>query len=169
MIRRPPRSTLFPYTTLFRSRRARRSPGTAVLVRIAHEAERGEPLVALVVSGLDLPDRLRLGVGQIDPDTPAEILPELQCAAGPSGGIAVRVEDLIDDALAVERDHALDPAGGDVIERLAARDRLPHLHRPVDRARHAGDLAQVIAAVRHRRWQIVVLAVVAPRLLIEAL
>src|SRR2546430_5358712 len=25
MIRRPPRSTLFPYTTLFRSRRARRS------------------------------------------------------------------------------------------------------------------------------------------------
>src|SRR2546425_2436968 len=51
MIRRPPRSTLFPYTTLFRS------------VRIAHEAERGEPLVALVVSGLDLPDRLRLGVG----------------------------------------------------------------------------------------------------------
>src|SRR5258708_10190933 len=27
MIRRPPRSTLFPYTTLFRSRRACRSPG----------------------------------------------------------------------------------------------------------------------------------------------
>src|SRR2546422_9883219 len=27
MIRRPPRSTLFPYTTLFRSRRARRSRG----------------------------------------------------------------------------------------------------------------------------------------------
>src|SRR5438034_6540987 len=26
MIRRPPRSTLFPYTTLFRSRRAHRSP-----------------------------------------------------------------------------------------------------------------------------------------------
>src|SRR3712207_8526652 len=27
MIRRPPRSTLFPYTTLFRSARARRGPG----------------------------------------------------------------------------------------------------------------------------------------------
>src|SRR2546427_2985998 len=27
MIRRPPRSTLFPYTTLFRSRPARRGPG----------------------------------------------------------------------------------------------------------------------------------------------
>src|SRR6266487_5021077 len=28
MIRRPPRSTLFPYTTLFRSRREHRDPGT---------------------------------------------------------------------------------------------------------------------------------------------
>src|SRR5947209_17300812 len=30
MIRRPPRSTLFPYTTLFRSARRRRSRGPAV-------------------------------------------------------------------------------------------------------------------------------------------
>src|SRR5687768_18328723 len=29
MIRRPPRSTLFPYTTLFRSRRSGRGDGTA--------------------------------------------------------------------------------------------------------------------------------------------
>src|SRR2546429_4509247 len=29
MIRRPPRSTLFPYTTLFRSSRTRRSPADA--------------------------------------------------------------------------------------------------------------------------------------------
>src|SRR3712207_7091987 len=29
MIRRPPRSTLFPYTTLFRSRRGHRAPGAA--------------------------------------------------------------------------------------------------------------------------------------------
>src|SRR2546421_7776790 len=28
MIRRPPRSTLFPYTTLFRSRPGRRTPGS---------------------------------------------------------------------------------------------------------------------------------------------
>src|SRR3712207_7240850 len=39
MIRRPPRSTLFPYTTLFRSRsraassRARRSPGRSPAIR----------------------------------------------------------------------------------------------------------------------------------------
>src|SRR2546425_8457611 len=30
MIRRPPRSTLFPYTTLFRSRLARRAPEIAI-------------------------------------------------------------------------------------------------------------------------------------------
>src|SRR2546430_8585815 len=30
MIRRPPRSTLFPYTTLFRSRRQRAAPATAL-------------------------------------------------------------------------------------------------------------------------------------------
>src|SRR3712207_8261900 len=32
MIRRPPRSTLFPYTTLFRSRSAPRPPGASMLV-----------------------------------------------------------------------------------------------------------------------------------------
>src|SRR3712207_7254616 len=31
MIRRPPRSTLFPYTTLFRSRHGRRGPGRSIL------------------------------------------------------------------------------------------------------------------------------------------
>src|SRR2546430_10048736 len=31
MIRRPPRSTLFPYTTLFRSHQSRRDPGDADL------------------------------------------------------------------------------------------------------------------------------------------
>src|SRR3989441_5587633 len=44
MIRRPPRSTLFPYTTLFRSRRAARraiAAGLApVVVVIGHEADR---------------------------------------------------------------------------------------------------------------------------------
>src|SRR5260221_9937810 len=43
MIRRPPRSTLFPYTTLFRSRRQRRSVDLkAVILRsdVASAAER---------------------------------------------------------------------------------------------------------------------------------
>src|SRR2546430_9068977 len=39
MIRRPPRSTLFPYTTLFRSRMADRTPGLRQLrVQIRHNA-----------------------------------------------------------------------------------------------------------------------------------
>src|SRR3712207_8554442 len=43
MIRRPPRSTLFPYTTLFRSRRARRPRGgpnrRSLLRRMARDPE----------------------------------------------------------------------------------------------------------------------------------
>src|SRR2546429_3946550 len=46
MIRRPPRSTLFPYTTLFRSRRnvlfvEHRLPGRAVVGRLPHSAGSG--------------------------------------------------------------------------------------------------------------------------------
>src|SRR3712207_7429077 len=44
MIRRPPRSTLFPYTTLFRSERCG-EPGRGVGVREQHAA-RGELLAA---------------------------------------------------------------------------------------------------------------------------
>src|SRR2546426_6899654 len=36
MIRRPPRSTLFPYTTLFRSRRGELRPGPCHVDRRAH-------------------------------------------------------------------------------------------------------------------------------------
>src|SRR2546427_5085512 len=41
MIRRPPRSTLFPYTTLFRSRRLERESVVIVLVRRGVCLERG--------------------------------------------------------------------------------------------------------------------------------
>src|SRR2546429_1723966 len=37
MIRRPPRSTLFPYTTLFRSRGRHRHRAPAALVLVAHQ------------------------------------------------------------------------------------------------------------------------------------
>src|SRR2546425_3550295 len=40
MIRRPPRSTLFPYTTLFRSRRCRGGVGAAALPRDRDRAPR---------------------------------------------------------------------------------------------------------------------------------
>src|SRR2546422_7890028 len=45
MIRRPPRSTLFPYTTLFRSRR-----GTAFQPRLA-QADPGDPVRAAEAAG----------------------------------------------------------------------------------------------------------------------
>src|SRR3712207_8704949 len=62
MIRRPPRSTLFPYTTLFRSRAARGDPDVGELLaggehvvevehRLAHAHEHG------VVDGRRAPER----------------------------------------------------------------------------------------------------------------
>src|SRR5256885_16164939 len=56
MIRRPPRSTLFPYTTLFRSPRAEVAPGDAVARRGAgaarpadrrRTADHGHPVLVL--------------------------------------------------------------------------------------------------------------------------
>src|SRR3989441_10030141 len=105
--------------------RAGRAPGPPLLVGIAHEAKGGEPLVALVVGGPQAPDRLLLGVGEVEPHAPAEILAELEVAPATGGGVAVGVKNLVDDALAVERHHSLDAAGGDVVQRLAAGDRLP--------------------------------------------
>src|SRR3712207_8007437 len=58
MIRRPPRSTLFPYTTLFRSRRGAAEAGSpvhvgqAVLQREAVASVRLDRLVARVDRGL---------------------------------------------------------------------------------------------------------------------
>src|SRR3712207_7573965 len=43
MIRRPPRSTLFPYTTLFRSERAR-EPAARALDVLSRGVERPEPV-----------------------------------------------------------------------------------------------------------------------------
>src|SRR3989442_11955249 len=42
MIRRPPRSTLFPYTTLFRSRLTRHHDGVAQLILAAADAQRAD-------------------------------------------------------------------------------------------------------------------------------
>src|SRR3712207_8982591 len=65
MIRRPPRSTLFPYTTLFRSRREVEKLGVA-----GHEAQ-------LLLAGreLDRPDHL-VALGESDhlPGVPSEKL-----------------------------------------------------------------------------------------------
>src|SRR3989475_4882194 len=54
MIRRPPRSTLFPYTTLFRSRGARRAP-----------AAEGRPRPLRDIT-MERHDRVRTGIGELD-------------------------------------------------------------------------------------------------------
>src|SRR5215204_219403 len=59
MIRRPPRSTLFPYTTLFRSRRAGAARGQRVL-RWHHVRHRSEEHTSELQSHSDLVCRLLL-------------------------------------------------------------------------------------------------------------
>src|SRR2546422_5104706 len=49
MIRRPPRSTLFPYTTLFRSNRQRTLPGMIGSVRISRRNS-PHPILHIVVT-----------------------------------------------------------------------------------------------------------------------
>src|SRR2546430_10936760 len=69
MIRRPPRSTLFPYTTLFRSRP--RPPGDAavvlVLKRLADAQRDGDEVLALMDDGVDEPG-LTVGEGGFEQD-----------------------------------------------------------------------------------------------------
>src|SRR2546426_11401602 len=56
MIRRPPRSTLFPYTTLFRSADMAREAGAFVLG--GHSADDPEPKYGMVVIGDARPERI---------------------------------------------------------------------------------------------------------------
>src|SRR5206468_10568186 len=48
IIRRPPRSTLFPYTTLFRSREAERTDGHTIL---AAAVGKEDPVLAILIRG----------------------------------------------------------------------------------------------------------------------
>src|SRR3989454_3774620 len=67
MIRRPPRSTLFPYTTLFRSQRLRKEAGYEYTTRIELSVAGAEEIVAAVsafqgfVEGETLARKLVLG------------------------------------------------------------------------------------------------------------
>src|SRR6266571_1351816 len=60
MIRRPPRSTLFPYTTLFRSRRRPPSPSRRTGGRNRHAADRSEEHTSELQSHVNLVCRLLL-------------------------------------------------------------------------------------------------------------
>src|SRR3712207_2875011 len=68
MIRRPPKSTLFPYTTLFRSRRAadrgRRQPGAAQERGLLRAPVRGGALARLLRQGRSPPAQPRRKPGR---------------------------------------------------------------------------------------------------------
>src|SRR3712207_8304425 len=64
MIRRPPRSTLFPYTTLFRSRRRSTEPGGGQPTPGIHPDEEAE-------QGIEPEDHLDRGVRPAQPSRPA--------------------------------------------------------------------------------------------------
>src|SRR3712207_9488841 len=80
MIRRPPRSTLFPYTTLFRS-----------LIIRAVAGERGDRSVDLVEQGTDLRAIIGILVGQHRRDDlpSVGIHTEVQLSPGPARASAV--------------------------------------------------------------------------------
>src|SRR6267143_1213971 len=88
---------------------------------------------------------------------------------GLAARVAVRLHDVIEDLLPVERHHRLEVLRGHVVDRLAARDRHPDLDGQMLGARHAGDVAERVAAVLDGGRHVVGLAVVAEPLLVEAL
>src|SRR2546428_2768786 len=64
MIRRPPRSTLFPYTTLFRSRRPRRAHAMEGL--LLQHAQELALLIGAQLADLVQEDRAAIGLHEID-------------------------------------------------------------------------------------------------------
>src|SRR3989442_6215454 len=137
--------------------RARRAPRAAVLVRVAHETERREPLVALVVRRLHAVPGLLGRVGEEEPGAPDHVLAELLPATVLGAGVAVRPHHVVEDLLAVEGHHGLEVLAGHVVDGLAARDRHPDLHRQVLLPLHILRLTKLVTVVLHRLWLILTL------------
>src|SRR5215510_15457450 len=75
-------------------RRARRAPRAPLLVGVAHEAERREPLVALVVRRLHAALGLLGRVGEIQAGAPDDVLAELLAMTVLGARIAIRANDV---------------------------------------------------------------------------
>src|SRR5256885_14703873 len=100
MIRRPPRSTLFPYTTLFRSRLPEVSADAAGAAGEAHAV--GVRAVRRVVAVVVDP----VAAGRLDREVAAAVLAAQRqraphAAAPAVPGIALEVEPVVRDAVAV--------------------------------------------------------------------
>src|SRR5258706_3433506 len=88
--------------------RAGRAPRAPLLVCVAHEPERREPLVALVVRRLHTPLRFFGRVGEIEARAPDHVLAELLRPAVLRARVAVGLHHVVADLLAVQRDHCLE-------------------------------------------------------------
>src|SRR6266850_7940177 len=111
MIRRPPRSTLFPYTTLFRSEAVHRAP-------LSTELERAAPRAVTAEQEIGLGDRLRRPVHRLQGDDaargiaverrerPAQHLDALRRAERERGRLALPVGHGRRDAVGDEPDAA---------------------------------------------------------------
>src|SRR3712207_8084828 len=78
MIRRPPRSTLFPYTTLFRSQVVVHEHPSAPGDRVGVQLERVGPVLELVRGGDRLVRQLARLAGEHEPGRSEEHTSELQ-------------------------------------------------------------------------------------------
>src|SRR3989442_11940166 len=135
MIRRPPRSTLFPYTTLFRSRPAEVSPDRALRVR-----ECGDFLH--VTGEVDEADVIQEAHARAEGDaltirTPRNLADDVIHVRELPGVAAARVHDeyVVSVAIPVREERYLRPVGGPSGERAVERRvgdlldvRAPHGH-----------------------------------------
>jgi len=150
---------------------AARDRGDLVRCEPRHKAQRGKHLDVLLIDRSDLTDRLLAGFGEVEVQTELQVLAERQLLARPSGGLAVagdqsrlhRRGTAADSTLDAVPHHEIEPA------RVGAYDRLPALDRVMDRARHQGQLFELVAAVGDARRQGVVLALMRERFLVEGL
>src|SRR5206468_12876434 len=111
----------------------------------AHKSKRREPLVSLVMRGLEPADGLLFVLGEVDPCTPNHVLAELNGPAVLETGGVERADDVIEDFLAVQRDHRFSAVSGHPIDGSAARYRHPDLDRQMLRPKHHRDFLELIS------------------------
>src|SRR5262249_52409570 len=148
-------------------RRARRAPDAAMLVRIADEAERREPLETLVMCGLEVPHRLFAAAGQIDTGAPNHVLAQLFVATMLETGHVIGANHIVENFLPVERYHRVQTKLRHQLYGLAARDRHPDLHRKMFWPRHHRNILKAVTAIIDRWGAFVVLALEVEGLLVE--
>src|SRR6266851_5331898 len=147
---------------------ARHAPAAPRLVGIAHEAERREPFVALVMRWFDAAHRLRLAVGEEYAGALDDILAETLLPPVLAARRVIGAHHLVEDLLAVQGHHRLEAVTRHHLDRLAAGDRHPDLDRQMLRPRNHRDVLHRVAAIGYRRRALEILALVMEALLVEA-